>query len=49
MFGAAATVIFALVVQIGEQVDFLRFLPRAPPPTACAGGARCCWPARAGC
>ncbi len=27
MFGAAAAVIFALVVQIGEQVDFLRFLP----------------------
>ncbi|WP_423459137.1 ATP-binding protein [Ottowia sp. VDI28] len=27
MFGAAATIIFALVVQIGEQVDFLRFLP----------------------
>jgi signal transduction histidine kinase/CheY-like chemotaxis protein/purine-cytosine permease-like protein len=27
MFGAASTVIFALVVQIGEQVDFLRFLP----------------------
>jgi signal transduction histidine kinase/CheY-like chemotaxis protein/purine-cytosine permease-like protein len=27
MFGAAATVAFALVVQIGEQVDYLRFLP----------------------
>ncbi|EER59518.1 histidine kinase [Acidovorax delafieldii 2AN] len=27
MFGAAATVIFSLVVQIGEQVDVLRFLP----------------------
>lgn len=27
MFGAAAAVIFSLVVQIGEQVDFLRFLP----------------------
>ncbi|MCE4554544.1 ATP-binding protein [Roseateles cellulosilyticus] len=26
--GAAATVAFALVVQVGEQVDFLRFLPR---------------------
>jgi len=26
-FGAAATVAFSLVVQIGEQVDFLRFLP----------------------
>ncbi len=27
MFGAASAVIFSLVVQIGEQVDFLRFLP----------------------
>jgi signal transduction histidine kinase/purine-cytosine permease-like protein/DNA-binding NarL/FixJ family response regulator len=27
MCGAAATVAFALVVQIGEQVDYLRFLP----------------------
>lgn len=27
MFGAAAAVGFSLVVQIGEQVDFLRFLP----------------------
>ncbi len=27
MFGAATTVVFALVVQIGEQVDYLRFLP----------------------
>jgi signal transduction histidine kinase/CheY-like chemotaxis protein/purine-cytosine permease-like protein len=27
MFGAASAVIFALMAQIGEQVDFLRFLP----------------------
>ncbi|MDH6594065.1 signal transduction histidine kinase/CheY-like chemotaxis protein/purine-cytosine permease-like protein [Variovorax sp. TBS-050B] len=27
LFGAAATVAFSLVVQIGEQVDYLRFLP----------------------
>lgn len=27
LFGTAAAVIFSLVVQIGEQVDFLRFLP----------------------
>lgn len=27
MFGAAAAVMFALVAQIGEQVDFLRFVP----------------------
>lgn len=27
MFGAAATVAISLVVQIGEQVDYLRFLP----------------------
>ncbi len=26
-FGAAASVVFALVTQIGEQADFLRFLP----------------------
>ncbi len=28
LFGTAAAVVFALVAQIGEQVDFLRFLPR---------------------
>ncbi len=27
-FGGTATVVFALVAQIGEQVDYLRFLPR---------------------
>ena len=27
LFGAATSVMFALVAQIGEQVDFLRFLP----------------------
>ncbi len=27
MFGAGATVAFSLVVQVGEQVDYLRFLP----------------------
>ena len=27
MFGAAAAVTFALVLQIGEQVDYLRFMP----------------------
>jgi signal transduction histidine kinase/CheY-like chemotaxis protein/purine-cytosine permease-like protein len=27
MFGSAATMAFALVMQVGEQVDFLRFLP----------------------
>jgi signal transduction histidine kinase/CheY-like chemotaxis protein len=31
MFGAAATVACSLVVQIGEQVDFLRFLPEKTP------------------
>ena len=34
MFGAAATVAFSLVVQIGEQVDYLRFLPEKTPATA---------------
>ena len=28
LFGAASSVLFALVAQIGEQVDILRFLPR---------------------
>jgi signal transduction histidine kinase/CheY-like chemotaxis protein len=28
LFGAAASVIFSLMAQIGEQVDFLRFMPR---------------------
>ncbi|ANF59141.1 hybrid sensor histidine kinase/response regulator [Halotalea alkalilenta] len=37
LFGAGATVMFALVAQIGEQVDFLRFLPE---PTA---GKRLHW------
>ncbi|AEF53623.1 hybrid sensor histidine kinase/response regulator [Marinomonas posidonica] len=27
-FGAAASVLFSLIAQIGEQVDFLRFLPK---------------------
>ena len=27
-FGAAASVVFALIAQIGEQADFLRFLPQ---------------------
>ena len=29
-FGAASAVVFSLIAQIGEQVDFLRFLPDAP-------------------
>jgi purine-cytosine permease-like protein len=29
MFGAGSTVLFSLVAQIGEQVDFLRFMPEA--------------------
>jgi len=27
LFGAAAAVVFSLIAQVGEQVDFLRFLP----------------------
>ena len=30
LFGAASTVLLSLVAQIGEQVDFLRFLPEKP-------------------
>ncbi|WP_027328679.1 hybrid sensor histidine kinase/response regulator [Marinimicrobium agarilyticum] len=47
LFGAASAVIFSLIAQIGEQVDFLRFIPE-PGPTRrskvrwwlafCAGG-----------
>jgi hypothetical protein len=42
MFGAAATVAFSLVVQIGEQVDFLRFLPEQTRDNRVRGGRRCC-------
>jgi len=31
-FGAAASVLFSLIAQIGEQVDFLRFLPEQKKP-----------------
>ncbi len=31
LFGSAATVGFSLIAQIGEQVDFLRFLPEKTP------------------
>ena len=32
LFGAAAAVIFSLIAQIGEQVDFLRFVPEPKTP-----------------
>lgn len=38
--GAAIGVLCALTLQIGEQVDYLRFLPRRRQPRSCAGGAR---------
>jgi signal transduction histidine kinase/CheY-like chemotaxis protein len=31
LFGTGATVVFSLIAQIGEQVDFLRFLPPRDP------------------
>ncbi len=31
LFGAAASVVFSLVAQVGEQVDYLRFLKPRPP------------------
>ena len=34
LFGAASAVIFSLIAQIGEQVDFLRFLPTPKNTTA---------------
>ena len=33
LFGAACAVMFALIAQIGEQVDFLRFMPEPTPAT----------------
>ena len=49
LFGTASTVVFSLIAQIGEQVDFLRFLPRAPGKAgAGAGGPPICPPGRAG-
>ena len=49
LFGTAASVVFSLVAQIGEQVDFLRFLPRdRRTPRARRGGSRCSAPAPAG-
>ncbi len=47
-FCAACTVALSLVTQIGEQVDYLRFLPEKPRPTASAGGPPCSAPAPAG-
>ena len=35
LFGSAATVSFSLIAQIGEQVDYLRFLPDKQPNNAC--------------
>ena len=40
LFGAAASVVFSLVAQIGEQVDFLRFLP---PPAGKGRRGRVAW------
>jgi hypothetical protein len=40
LFGTAATVVFSLIAQIGEQVDFLRFLPARGTP-----GKRLWWAA----
>ena len=46
LFGAAASVVFSLIAQIGEQVDYLRFLPSPRRPgSARPDGGRRCWPA----
>ncbi len=42
LFGAAASVVFSLIAQIGEQVDYLRFLPPQPDPAA-SRRARWAW------
>ena len=50
LFGLAASVLLSLLPQIGEQVDYLRFLPNAHAGRiASAGGPRSSAPARAGC
>jgi hypothetical protein len=41
LFGAALTVGIALVTQMGEQVDYLRFMPERTARTAAAGGSAC--------
>jgi signal transduction histidine kinase/CheY-like chemotaxis protein len=43
LFGTAATVVFSLVAQIGEQVDFLRFLPARASPSAARTKAGASW------
>ena len=46
LFGAAASVVFSLIAQVGEQVDYLRFLPpRRPDRRRPGAGGRRCWPA----
>ena len=48
-FGAAASILFAMITQTAEQVDFIRFLPpRETIGCAPAGGRRCCSVDRAG-
>ena len=42
LFGAAASVVFSLIAQIGEQVDYLRFLPPKPDRSS-ALRARAAW------
>ena len=37
LFGAASSVVFSLVAQVGEQVDYLRFLPAREPGRARVG------------
>jgi hypothetical protein len=50
LFGAALTVGIALITQMGEQADYLRFMPEqaAPARPQAAGGSVCCWVGRAG-
>ncbi|GAC1586838.1 MAG: hypothetical protein NVS3B28_10890 [Candidatus Velthaea sp.] len=43
LFGSAAGVALSLIAQIGEQVDYLRFMPDKPAAGAASGGARWKW------
>ena len=42
-FGAAMTVGIALITQMGEQADYLRFMPEAEPPDRGVSRARATW------
>jgi hypothetical protein len=46
-FGAAFAVGIALITQMGEQADYLRFMPPRTRTMHAAGGWPACWAGRA--